>query len=300
MTEVEGGLDEPAELEPEQGSLDLASPEDDHERAEREEELLRRLRRGRPAVNDDPTAPRGTSEAGRRWTVCRPTARHRRPARRAGHRRPLDARRPIWQPPRPRHRPTRTTPTRPWSTSTNGVTSLWLKVEPAADLRHDALLEGRAAGNLGAGLGALRAGVPTGRRHRGSSTPTPGDPTPPPTAPTWWLIRSERRCAWFRDRRWRRLEPLDLVQVAELARDAARLPIVVDATVVHDLGASDAQELGYLDGRGCGVPPNPTDAGIPLDDVAGLVESATPPPTSSSRRSPSCAPRGASGPACWS
>ena len=40
-------------------------------------------------------------------------------------------------------------------------------------------------------------------------------------------------------------------------RDAGVLGVVVDATAVHDLGASDAQELGYSHGRRRGVPPHP-------------------------------------------
>ena len=49
--------------------------------------------------------------------------------------------------------------------------------------------------------------------------------------------------------------------------------MVVDATAVHDRGASDAQELGYSLAVGARVPararPRP---GIPLDEAAGLVE----------------------------
>src|SRR4249919_3816036 len=54
MTEVEGGLDEPAELEPEQGSLDLASPEDDHGRAEWEKAAAAVLRKAGRLAADDP------------------------------------------------------------------------------------------------------------------------------------------------------------------------------------------------------------------------------------------------------
>jgi len=54
MTEVEGGLDEPAELEPEQGSLDLASPEDDHGRADWEKAAAAVLRKAGRLADDDP------------------------------------------------------------------------------------------------------------------------------------------------------------------------------------------------------------------------------------------------------
>ena len=53
MTEVEGGLDEPTELEPEQGSLDLAAPEDDHGRADWEKAAAAVLRKAGRLSDDD-------------------------------------------------------------------------------------------------------------------------------------------------------------------------------------------------------------------------------------------------------
>ena len=143
MTEVEGGLDEPTELEPEQGSLDLAAPEDDHGARRLGEGRGRRAAQGRPARRTTtPTTPPGTKLA--RTTLdgiavsplgtpdlLDDLATDRPPGagRRLGHPRP------------PRHRRRRSSPTRRrWSTSTNGVTSLWLEVEPDADL--DTLLDG--------------------------------------------------------------------------------------------------------------------------------------------------------------
>ena len=64
----------------------------------------------------------------------------------------------------------------------------------------------------------------------------------------------------------------DLVAVAELARKADTLGVVVDATAVHDRGASDAQELGHSLAVGARVLRTLTEAGIPLDEAAGLVE----------------------------
>ena len=63
-----------------------------------------------------------------------------------------------------------------------------------------------------------------------------------------------------------------VVEVARLAREAGTLALVVDATAVHDLGASDAQELGYSMAAGAAYLRILTDAGIPLDDAAGLIE----------------------------
>ena len=50
---VEGGLDEPAELEPEQGSLALAAPEDTHGRAEWEQAAAAVLRKARRLTDED-------------------------------------------------------------------------------------------------------------------------------------------------------------------------------------------------------------------------------------------------------
>ena len=58
-----------------------------------------------------------------------------------------------------------------------------------------------------------------------------------------------------------------LVAVAELARAAGTLGVVVDATAVHDLGASDAQELGYSLAVGAAYLRTLTEAGIPLDEA---------------------------------
>ena len=89
-------------------------------------------------------------------------------------------------------------------------------------------------------------------------------------------------------------------QVAALARDAGTLALVVDATAAHDLGASDAQELGYSLAAGAAYLRILTDAGIALDDAAAPLEFRTPRPTSSSRPSPSCARPGGCGRACSS
>ena len=53
---VEGGLAEPEELEPDQGSLDLAAPEDRHDRAEWEAAAAAVLRKARRLTDDDPDA----------------------------------------------------------------------------------------------------------------------------------------------------------------------------------------------------------------------------------------------------
>ncbi len=64
----------------------------------------------------------------------------------------------------------------------------------------------------------------------------------------------------------------DLVEVARLAVDAGLLGVVVDATAVHDLGASDVQELGYSVAVGAHYLRVLTSAGLSVDQAAGLVE----------------------------
>ena len=54
MTEVEGGLAEPTELEPEQGSLELADPGDRWTTADWEKSAAAVLRKARRLGNDDP------------------------------------------------------------------------------------------------------------------------------------------------------------------------------------------------------------------------------------------------------
>ena len=60
--------------------------------------------------------------------------------------------------------------------------------------------------------------------------------------------------------------------MAGLARDAGALGVVVDATAVHDLGASDAQELGYSLAVGAAYLRALTDAGWSVDDALATIE----------------------------
>lgn len=63
-----------------------------------------------------------------------------------------------------------------------------------------------------------------------------------------------------------------LVEVAGLARDRGVLGVLVDGTAVHDLGASDVQELGYVLAVGTAYLRALVDAGFGVDEAAGLVE----------------------------
>lgn len=63
-----------------------------------------------------------------------------------------------------------------------------------------------------------------------------------------------------------------LVAVARLARERGTLGVVVDGTRVHDRGASDATELGWVLAAGARVLRVLEAAGVPVADAAGLVE----------------------------
>ncbi len=67
--------------------------------------------------------------------------------------------------------------------------------------------------------------------------------------------------------------PADVVaRMADLAREHDVLGFVVDATVVHDQGASDAQELGYALAAGAAYLRRLSAAGLSVDEAAALVE----------------------------
>lgn len=137
----------------------------------------------------------------------------------------------------------------------NGVTSLWLELGQGLDVE---------------GLPALLAGVhldlapvildAPGQRlaaaralldllgEKEISVPAPG---------------TNLGAAWDDD---------SLVEIARLALDRGTLGVVVDATAVHDLGASDAQELGYALAVGATVLRALTGAGLSLEEALGLIE----------------------------
>jgi methylmalonyl-CoA mutase len=64
----------------------------------------------------------------------------------------------------------------------------------------------------------------------------------------------------------------DVATVAALAREAGTLGVVVDASAVHDLGASDGQELGYSLAVGAAYLRVLVASGLTVDEALGLVE----------------------------
>jgi methylmalonyl-CoA mutase len=63
-----------------------------------------------------------------------------------------------------------------------------------------------------------------------------------------------------------------VASVADTASDLGCLALVVDGTAVHDLGASDAQELGWSLAVGAAYLRSLVAAGYSVEDAAGLIE----------------------------
>ena len=238
--EVAGGLDEPDELQPDQGSLRLAAPEDDWSQADWEAAAATVLRKARRLGDDDPDravwdalarttydgiaiTPLGTPDLV--TTTARP-----RPERVGG-----------WD-------------VRVRAGAENaeilaelehGATSLWVMAErvPADELATllDGVLLGLAPVVLERPTSAhAEALVALGGLHPDSNLGATDD--------------------------------ADLVPFARLASDAGVRGIVVEAVGVHELGASDAQELGWLLARGAQVLRSLERDGIEPEQAFGLVE----------------------------
>ncbi len=245
---VEGGLDEPTELEPEQGTLRLASPDDQHTRSDWEAAaaaVLRKARRMGPDDADDlvwaklttttldgievppvggPHLLEDLQTAGRpartgEWDIRAHLGGADAPALHEAALVDLDG----------------------------GVTSLWLEVDGGTDLA--TVLEGVLLDLAPVVLDGGADQVTVARAF----LEVLGDTTP--AAGTNLGGRGD-----------------SLVEVATLARDAGVLGVVVDATTAHDLGASDAQELGWSMAVAAAYLRELTDAGFSVDEAAGLVE----------------------------
>lgn len=256
MTEVEGGLDEPTGLQPGQGALDLADPATDTwTQADWESETARVLRKSRRLGDDDPDAlvwdrlTRSTLDG----IAVTPVGV---PGDLDGV--PVDAQRP------PRvgpwdvraHLGVRGVPAKEANETAlvdleGGVTSLWLRADDSTDLA--AVLEGVYLDLAAVVLDAPDAPVAVAQRfldHLEATEAAPGT-----------NLGIDALAA-----------PDDLVAVARLARAAGLLGVVVDATAVHDRGASDASELAYALLAGVRALRVLADAGIEAVDAARLLE----------------------------
>jgi methylmalonyl-CoA mutase len=251
MTEVEGGLPEPDELEPAQGTLDLAAPEDRHTREEWEAATAAVLRKSRRIGESDPDSvvwerltrttldgiavtPLGTPDLlDDLVTGGRPTragawdirAHHGAGAAKAVNEAAL-------------------------VDLDGGVTSLWLETD-------------------GADLAALLDGVLL------DLAPVVLDPPTDPlgAARAFLEYAGERDLAPGTNLGVDATSADDvLVEAARLARERGTLALVVDGTRVHDRGASDVQELAHSLAVGVRALRVLEEAGIPVSETASLVE----------------------------
>ncbi len=241
MTDVEGGLEEPDELQPPPGSLALASADDHWTRTDWEKAAAGVLRKSRRLGDEDPDdavwqalahttyddiaiPPLGTAD------LLDDLTTHGRPTRSGG----WDVR-------------TRTAGDNAAALADleNGATSLWLVADAVppegladalADVRLDlapVVLDGPtfAHAEALAALGALHPDSNLGAT-----------------------------------------EDADLVAFARVGLAAGVRALVVDGTSVHEQGASDGQELGWVLARGAEMLRVLEGAGIPADQGFGLVE----------------------------
>ena len=237
---VEGGLDEPTELEPDQGSLALAAPEDDHGRAEWEAAAAAVLRKaGRLAVDDADDLV---------WQKLARTTLDGLPVTPLGTPDLLDGLTTSGRPTRVGGWDVRTRPAdheQALADLDTGATSLW--VDATADLNTlldgvlldlaPVVLDGTTPDRARAFLDLLTYVDPADDTNLGADAMSD-----------------------------------DLIEIAGLARTAGVLAAVVDGTAVHDRGASDVQELGHALASAASYLRTLTGADFSVDEAAGLLE----------------------------
>ena len=277
MTEIEGGLEEPTELEPEQGTLALAAEDDRHDRSDWEKAAAAVLHKARRLTDGDDDALV--------WEKLARTTLDGIVVAPLGIRDHLDGLAPTGQPgaapytrgreaQRPEIgwdiRPTFAGPHAQASAEAvltdleNGATSVWLE-----------LGQGLEPGDLAAILAKVYVDL---------APVVLSAPSDPVAAARALLAVLEERAVRPAPGTNLGADPIGdrvrggdgdleaLVTVAGLARGAGTLGVVVDATAVHDLGASDAQELGYSLAVGAAYLRALTDAGWSVDDALAVLE----------------------------
>ncbi len=219
---VEGGLDEPTGLEPEQGSLALAHPDDRHTRADWEEATAAVLRKARRMTDED--------DAELVWDKLTRTTLDGIPVLPLGTPDVLDGLATSGRPTRSGDWDIRAHLGGGAEKQVNedalldlegGVTSLWLGVGPDTDFA--ALLDGVFLDLAPVVLDATSDPLATARAFVSYA----GDLEL--HASTNLGVPAQQASA----------------DLAALATGLGVRAFVVDATAVHDRGASDAQELGY-------------------------------------------------------
>lgn len=237
---VEGGLDEPTELEPDQGSLALADPADQHDRAAWEAAAAAVLRKaGRLGEDDDDSSV---------WQTLTSTTLDGLAVTPLGTPALLDDLATAGRPTRTGGWDVRTRPTdreQALADLDTGATSLW--IDASADLAQlldgvlldlaPVVLEGTTPETARAFVELLTYVDPADGTNLGADVG--GD---------------------------------HLVEIAELARDAGVLAAVADGTVVHDRGASDVQEVGHVLATAATYLRTLAGAGFTVDEAAGLLE----------------------------
>ncbi|MBD8868658.1 methylmalonyl-CoA mutase family protein [Nocardioides donggukensis] len=285
---VEGGLDEPTELEPEQGSLALATEHDRWTRPDWERAAAAVLRKARRMSEDDPdsdvwreltlrtlddieVAPLGTPESVEGLAAtgapgAAPYTRGRLPERPETG---WDIR-PVFSGPDPRG-----TAEAVLVDLENGATSVWLDLGqglPPEQL--GAVLESvfvdlapvvlTAPADPAGAARALLAVLEERGVEPAEGTNLGADPIGAQVRGGLESLAGTRASTTEADEA--------LVEVARLARDAGTLGVVVDGTALHDLGASDAQELGYTLAVGAAYLRTLTAAGLGMEEALGLIE----------------------------
>ncbi len=237
---LEGGLAEPAELEPDQGALALADPSDGHTRAEWEAAAAAVLRKGRRLADDD-----ADSEV---WARLTRTTLDGVPVPPLGTPELLDG---LVTSGRPTRVGGWDVVTRPADNGQaladldTGATALWVAAD--AELRTlldgvmldlaPVVLDGANADQARSFAALLTGTTPAVGTNLGADAA--GD---------------------------------HLVDVAGVAHEAGVRAAVVDGTTVHDRGASDVQELGYAMAVLAGALRTLTGAGFSVADAAGRLD----------------------------
>ncbi|QIK75521.1 methylmalonyl-CoA mutase family protein [Nocardioides piscis] len=252
-TDLEGGLNEPEELEPEQGSLRLASPDDHYDATAWEAATAAVLRKSRRLGEDDPdslvwdkltrttldgiaVAPIGTpDDLDGLATSGRPT--------RAGD---WDIRAHLSGP------DAAAANEAALLDLDNGATSLWVE--------------------LGAGLGV--EDLP--RALQGVLLDLA------PVVLSGSSLAAAQQLVALADDAGTDLHPgtnlgadaaaPDLVDVAKLAQEHGVLGVVASGIDIHERGASDAQELGVAIAAGVAALRTLTESGLGVDEAAALIE----------------------------
>jgi methylmalonyl-CoA mutase len=254
---VEGGLAEPAELEPAQGTLALALDGPAATRTDWEKAAAAVLRKARRLRDDDPDdavwtkLTRTTLDGIPLIPLGTPAAEHERTGDEAGR---------IARPTTPGGRDVRVELRGDDPKQLNaealadldgGATSLWLHAGPDTDLA--AVLDGVLLDLAPVVLEPTGEPVTVAQRflqHLGATAPAEG---------TNLGVAADA-------------SDDDLVAFARLAAEAGVRAVVVDASAVHDSGASEAQELGWSMAAAARVLRVLEQSGIGVGEAAELVE----------------------------